>query len=996
MTSTLLISSLGMVSPAWAQPADDDVQESTTSPVPDATGGEAMQNQTDNAEEQGAIVVTGSRIQRRDLTSTSPLAVVQDEEFTLSGAVNVEQVLNQLPQVYPSTGGFSNNPGGGVATLDLRGLGNTRTLILVNGRRYVFYDVNQLVDVNTIPQFLIDSVDVVTGGASAVYGSDAVGGVVNFRLQTDLEGFKAGTQYSITEEGDGRRYGAHLAVGAKTADGRGSVVAFGEYFKREPIFQLDRDFSRFSTSQATGIDVCVDPATVNPRTRIGTVVGSIIQTGANAGSCATGEPGFGAAGSGTNQFGRFRYTGSAGPRGFFNGTGAQFDVAGGPARQFSSVTDAYNFAPENYIMVPQERFLLGGYGEFEINDALNVFTEVTYVNNVVTTVLAATPVTGTFDFNVAQTCQFINAANCAQLQDIDANETGTNKNNGIVRLNTNRRTLEASSRFNEDERNAFRVLAGLKGDITDNLNYEAYYLFARTRNSQLQTGGVSRTAFQNGLNGVGTPINIFGPGTLTPAMVQQITVSASNTDISQLQVASGSLSGTFGNFGLGAEDIGFAAGVEYRSVSSEYRPDPVSGSGDIIGPNFGQATAGGYNVKEAFVEIRVPIIAERPFFHQLTLEGAFRYSDYSLSAVGGVETYSAGVTWAPIRDVTLRGQYQRAIRAPNVSELFGGQSNGFPSATDPCAQASAATNATVRQLCIQTGVPAALVGNELVQTQSQIEALFGGNPNLEEERSETYTLGAVIRPSFIPRLNIAIDGYDITVDNAISVFGGGLNNTLDICYNVVQDISSPFCQTFVGARDPESGEITDPFFPVLLNANTASLETRGIDLQIDYSQPLGFSLIGGEESRLNFAFAGTYLDRYRFRPSPLTPDLVTECRGRFGISFCDEPYAKFKWTSRLTLIDGPVTLSGRWRHLSAVRDDDDETFYTVERIGAYDLFDLSAAFDIGDNFTLAMGVNNILDKQPPLLGTNQEQANTYTSTYDPLGRDFFVSASIRF
>lgn len=946
------------------------------------------------ADSSDVIVVTGSRIARRDLESASPIAVVKAEEFKLAGAVNVEQVLNQLPQVYPATTSASNNPGGGVATLDLRGLGPTRTLVLVNGRRWMFYDVNQIVDLNTIPSFLLDSVDVVSGGASAVYGSDAVAGVVNFRLKK-LNGLEAGGQYSLTEKGDGRRYDGHLAIGAESADGRGYVVAYGQYYKRKEVFAGARDFSRFSTSQFSGVDVCVDPGTIN-RYGVGTVVGEINQEGATAGSCDTGVPGFGAAGSGTNQLGRFRYTGSGGPQGFFNSNGALFPTPGAQARRYNGTLDSYNFAPENYLQVPQERWLLGGYGEYEVVDGVTGYAEVSYVNNRVTTSLAATPVTGTFNYNIDQTCTFINAVNCAQLRSIDAAETGVAGNDGIVRLSTNRRTLEAGQRLNEDERNAFRVLVGVKGDISSWLNYDAYYLFARTRNSQTQTGGISRSAFQAGLDGTGTPINIFGPGTLTPAMVQQITASASNTDVSQLQVASGSLTGRIGNLGLGGDDIGLAVGVEYRSVNSRFAPDPVSASGDIIGPNFGQATAGRYNVLEGFAELRVPIVADRPFFHRLEATAAARYSDYSLGAVGGVWTYAGGVEWAPIKDITFRGQYQRSIRAPNVGDLFGGTSNGFPSATDPCAQASAATNATIRTLCIQTGVPPAFVGNALVQTQSQIEALFGGNPDLQEETSDTYTAGVVLRPSFIPRLNVTVDYYKIKIKGAIINFGGGLNNVLDVCYNREQDINSVYCQTFIGARDPATGEIANPFVPNILQANSGLIETRGIDLGVDYTQPLNFNIFGSEGSKLNFSFLLTYLERYNFQPAPELPDLLVKCKGKFGIGFCGNPYAEFKWTSRLTYVDGPVSLSARWRHVSSVRDDQPEAFYTVEKIKAYNLVDLTVSYDIGDHFNMSVGVNNLLAKNPPQLGTNAEQSNTYPGTYDTLGRDFFVSFGVRF
>jgi outer membrane receptor protein involved in Fe transport len=244
LTSTLLVGALGVATPAWAQPADEDVQENAVQVSQDDDAGEGTES----------ITVTGSRIQRRDLTSSSPLTVVQDEEFKLSGSVNVEQVINTLPQVIPGTTSFSNNPGGGFATLDLRGLGSTRTLVLVNGRRYVFFDVSQRVDLNTIPAFLLDSVDVVTGGASAVYGSDALSGVVNFRLKQDLNGVEAGASMAITEQGDGARFNTYLALGADFADGRGNVTVFGEYFKRKSIFQGDRSFSRIALNDgATGL-----------------------------------------------------------------------------------------------------------------------------------------------------------------------------------------------------------------------------------------------------------------------------------------------------------------------------------------------------------------------------------------------------------------------------------------------------------------------------------------------------------------------------------------------------------------------------------------------------------------------------------------------------------------------------------------------------------------------------------------------------------------------
>lgn len=995
LTSTLFIGAASLAAPAWAQPTDDDVQENAAQTTADPTGGELMQNQTDPGEEEGEIVVTGSRIQRRDLTATSPLTVVQDEEFQLSGATNVEQVINTLPQVIPGTTAFSNNPGGGVATLNLRGLGSARTLVLVNGRRWMFFDPSQIVDLNTIPQFLIDSVDVVTGGASAVYGSDALAGVVNFRLQTDLEGLQMGANYGITEEGDGRRYGAHIAVGSQLADGRGNVTAFAEYYNRGSIFQGDRAFSRFALANG-----CVAAnATQNPETGVfspglGGALGTCVARG--------GQIGLVAGGSSILPQGQFIYFGGNN----FNAPGTAF--AAGNTVRFNTPgvsetgTQPYNYAPANYLMVPQERWMLGGYGEFEISPAVTAFTEVTFVNNRVQNELAATPVGNFFNLAVEQNCQFLSAADCNALRAQDVRETDANAADGlpddpgVVNTLVLRRILETGPRNSFDERNAFRALAGLKGEINEALNYEAYYFYARTRNANIQRGNISSSAFQGGLDGTAAPINIFGPGTLTPAMLDQITILAQNNEISNLQVATASITGSVGNFGWGAEDIGFATGVEWRSVSSQFIPDTALSSGDVIGFNGGDPTAGGYNVKEAFAELRIPIIADRPFFHRLELSGAARYSDYSLEAVGGVWTYAAGAEWAPVPDITFRGQYQRAVRAPNVQALFGGQSNGFPLATDPCAQAGAATNAALRTLCVQTGVPDARVGDPALQLNEQIEAVFGGNPNLQEERSDTYTIGAVIRPRFIPRLNLTVDFYDIKIDNAISTFGGGLANTLNLCYNVIRDPSSVYCQAIAAGRNPAGNIGEGGFLPQILNANVAAIEARGIDFQVDYSQPLGFSLMNAGQSKLNFFFLATRTLRNNFIPVVDQPDIVNECAGAFGATACGDPTPKWKWSSRLSYLDGPATVSLRWRHIGSTEDDNPNLTNFTETLDAVDYFDLSFAFDVTDGLRLAMGVNNLFDKTPQFIGSNQEQSNTYPGTYDVIGRDYFISANLRF
>ena len=954
LLATTVMAGMAFVSPAHAQDAVSNDPTNQENAVQVANPAAQVAEETAEGSEGEAIVVTGSRIVRRDLESAAPVAVIQDEEFKLSGTVNVEQVINTLPQVVPGATAFSNNPGGGVATLNLRGVGSTRTLVLVNSRRWMFYDASQRVDLNTIPSFLLDSVDVVTGGASSVYGSDALAGVVNFRLRNDLEGVEIGGVTSITDDGDGHRYNAFVAMGGKIGD-RGHATVFAEYYNRSAIFQGDRKFS----ATALGDD---------------------------------GAGGFIPGGSGTLPAGRLIYAGNGSRVGtdFATNRNVVFDAPGDFRTRRG---DLYNYAPVNYLMVPQERYLIGGYADYDVGGGHTAYTEVAFVNNRVANELAATPVTGVFNVNLAAIQPFLGASEFAQLQQLDRTETvGTN--NGILQLDVRRRVTETGPRNSLDERNAFRLLAGMRGPITDRFNYDAYYSYARTRNANVQSGNISRSAFQAGLDGTAAPINIFGPDTLSPASVTQISIIAQNGDSSVLQVASASVSGSLFNFGMGGDDVGIAFGGEYRKMASEFIPDTALSSGDVIGFNAGLPTKGDYDVREGYAEIRVPIASRVPFAYKLELSGAARYSDYSLKAVGGVWTYSAGAEYAPIRDVTFRAQYQRAVRAPNVSELFGGRSNGFPTATDPCSDITVGANRTLDALCIASGVPASELGNDLSNGNTQFEGIFGGNANLQEETSDSYTAGVVFRPSFLPGFTATADFFNIKIEGAIGTFGGGFANALDLCFNKIQDINSSLCQVFVGSRN-SLGEFDGSNPPLFINANTGKVLVRGADLQLDYSTRLPFNLIGNSPAKLNLFFLGTYTAKSDFTAVAEFPENVTKCAGRFG-NLCGQPTPKYKWTSRASLTSGPITTSLRWRHLSSVKDDDTGTEYTVEKIKKYNLFDLTFAADVTDEISLSTGVSNIFNKKPQLLGDNQEQANTFPGTYDVLGRDFFVSANLKF
>jgi iron complex outermembrane recepter protein len=969
-----------VASPALAQDADV-----TTGETAETTGGN--------------ITVTGSRIQRTDLSSTAPVTVVSPEEFRLTGAVNVEQVLNTLPQVLPGLTGFSNNPGNGAVTLNLRGLGSTRTLVLVNGRRWMFYDTNQIVDLNTIPQFLLGGVDVVTGGASAVYGSDAVAGVVNFRLR-DIEGLELGGSYSLTDRGDGARYQINAAIGSSFDDGRGAVTMYANYTRRESISQGAREYSE----RASG-DGCIVPGSTG-RGDIGTPFPS----GIAVPTCLArgGEIGFVPQGSATTPTGTF----NAGP------TGAQstfiFNPTGGGSRPFQDPQDLYNFAPDNFLQLPQERYLIGAYGHYEFTDGIEAYSEVSFVRNEVSQQLAPTPA-GLANVPLFVGSPFFNDQTRGLLLQNPANAT----------LGADYRNTQVNFRFNDigdrtsiASREAFRVLGGVRGGITDNINFDAFYSYSRTTNTNLQRGNISASRFRNALTvdfapGTSTlrcadasarsagcvPLNVFGTGLASPAALRYISIDATNIVESELTNAVASISGTLFNLGFGADDIGFATGVEYRKMGSNFIPDTFLASGDVLGFNAGLPTSGSYDVKEVFGELRVPIIQDG-FVHLLELNGAARYSDYSLDRVGGNWTYNFGGDFAPIPDIRFRAMYSRAVRAPNVQDLFGGASTGFPGATDPCSdrgQASERTDA-LRAFCIASGVPAGAVFTRGVQPNAQIQADFGGNPNVGEETSDTYTIGAVIQPRFIPRLNITVDYFNITVKDTINTRLGGLGSALSLCFNTVQNLSDPTCAAFVGKRNTGTGALglnSGGLNPVLVQDNVGKLETSGIDFQVDYTLPL----FNGE---LGLFYLGTWLDEFRNTPVALLPAREFIVEGTYG-----QP--EYRHNVRVTYTQGPALLSARWRYEGGMQDSRIlNTFIGNDRvgtaptalprptIGAWNYFDLAASFDIDERMTINAGVNNVFDKQPPVLGANAEQANTLPSFFDVLGRDFFVGVNFRF
>ena len=888
-------------------------------------------------------VVTGSRIKRLDLSSVTPVTVVTGEEFKISGNINIEQKLAELGQTVPAFGPSSNNPGNGTATVDLRGLGTSRTLVLVNGRRYIPSSQAGVVDLNTIPSTLLKQVDITTGGASAVYGSDALSGVVNFQLIDDYEGAEFTTLYDVTADGDGDKFNFDFTVGGNFDEGRGNAVIYGSYTERDPVFQGDRSFSDVALTESGG-ELVPGGSSGVPGTRV--FGGPTLPNGDNLG--------------------------------IFNSDGT--------ARTFQDPEDRFNYAPDNFLQLPQERFLTSALAHYDLTESVRLYSELTFVRNEVPQELAPTPAfLGTVD---------VNPNSVFFSPDVQQALNGIAGDDGIAVLPfIGRRFVENGSRESIDTRTANRILIGLKGDLNENWSYDAYYSNSQLDTSNQLNNDVSDSRLRQALlvtddgtacqdpSGGCAPINIFGAGNISQAAIDFVNVGATNiTDINQ-EVIQASVAGTLGSIGA-TQPVGLVVGFEYREDESSFRPDEFLSSGDVLGFNAGEATAGSFDVTEIFAELSLPIT------DNLELWGAYRYSDYS--NIGGVDSFATALTFSPIESAKLRVGFQQAVRAPNVAELFLGQANGFPGATDPCSADGFVAGVTDAGLCQANGVPVGQVG-VFNQANTQIEGLFGGNPDLQEETSDTFTLGVVLEPT--DNIAITIDYFDISIEDSISVLGGGVANVLDLCFNQVQDASSPFCQA-VSRRGDGNVDVVE-----VLNANIAELETSGFDVGISYSTDLAFGF-GGDGSSLRVETKATFLDTFDITPVAELGDVNT-CAGNFG-NTCGTPLNELIVNTRVSWNSGKWGFSGLLRYLSSVDDDTiendgiDASTLVVPEIDDEFYLDLSASYALNDQWGFNFGVKNVFDTEPTPVGDQQQQANSFPETFDLLGTRFFFSADYKF
>jgi outer membrane receptor protein involved in Fe transport len=1037
LNTSLLVSAALIATPALAQTADPDSQPKTgvqsSDPAAPAAGMSSQDSAPPAAENStGDIVVTGTLIRNPNLVSSSPVSVIGQEELNLRQVNNAEQVLRDLPGAVASIGSAVNNGNGGASFADLRGLGNFRNVILLDGQRIVPSSAVGRVDLNNIPLALIERVDTLTGGAATTYGADAVSGVINFITRSDFSGIELNASEQITEDGDGEYNRIDLTIGSNFDDDKGNVVFSVGYQNADPVYQSDRKFSRNNYTSTSG----------------------------------------GVGGSGTTVPSRFTLSGLAGSGnpGFVSGNRQINPVTGA----LGSVTN-FNFNPYNVFQTPFERFNIYGAGKYEIADNIELYTRGLYSKNTVSTIIAPSGVFGT-NLAVPFSNPYLPAAaratfcannptftaagvQVAQLTAAQCNAAATatsltDPNFRYFTVATNRRTTEVGPRISDYTTQIFDYRAGIKIGITEAIGLDIsgsygesenqqtiknYVLASRAVSAAFATnttsclggapGGASITAGPAGC----VPINLFGPeGSISADQVGYLTANSTSTNRASLAQARALLSGDIGVSSPFAEDpIGFAVGAEYRKYRASQDSDILSQTPGELGGAGGAAPTfdGGYQVWEGYAEVIAPLVTDRPFFQSLSVEGGVRYSSYKVQAPGTPSydtwTYKGAATWEPVESVKLRGTYQRAVRAPNINELFAPVSTALTNLSyDACAGAAPVTNANLRAVCLAQGAPVASIGNIETPTSAQANFTGGGNINLRPEKADSYTLGVVFQPEFVPGLSITVDYYNIKIKDAISQPTAG--DAYNLCFGdqagsgiTAGSATDPLCTQI--RRNPNTGALdgdaaTTPGL-FILPSNLGRIKTDGIDLGINYRRDLGFA-------KLNLSFLGNWTHKSVFQATPVSD--VRSCVGRYGQN-CGSPGSagpsssagslqpEFTWNQRTTLTFGPVDVSVLWRHISKMKVENGVTAFegTLEagalagkdvnfgRIGAYDYFDLASRVGVSDNFDLTLTVMNLFDKQPPIVGgtigsTSFNSGNTYPSTYDALGRRYAVGARFKF
>ncbi len=942
-TFAIAVATAALPVAAHAQPSSDQPDEPVTS---DAGPGA-------ETEEGEAILVTGSRIRRDPLDQDQPVVFVDREDIDRTGLTSTAEVLQRLPSSggglnsrFNNSGNFGNPPdgggvGAGAAEIDLRYLGSRRTLVLLDGLRFVnaasASGVPGSVDLNAIPENMIERIEVLQAGAGAIYGSDAIAGVVNIIPLTRQDGIRGSVQGGGFIEGDGFTQNYQLSWGSGDMMDTTSIVVGGHYVRQDEVSAGRREISQFPTPGATQCDATCSS---------GTPLGRFIVLGQNLTLIA---PVIGRAPT------------LADYRGF-------------------TTPDRFNFAPFNLHQIPLERY--GGFvslrqelGEFANFTARGLYNRRESRNQAAPLPLFVGPDAGNGNLLDKISIDVTNPFNPFGVT-LRGDDPATEEDEGTYAF-IGRRVVEGGPRRYDQQVDTYYLSATLDGSFQI-LGHDWYWdvngVWGRNRAEQVVQGNINAANLAKALGPVANctapcvPFNIFGgAGSITEAMLAYVGFEQRDSSRQRLWDVSANISG--GLFELPGGTAAIALGVEHRDQRGRFDPDPIVAAG--LGSDIpALPTSGGFNVDEAFAELRLPLLRDTPFFHRLEFTGAARYSNYSTS--GSTTTFSAGANWEPIENLLFRGSWAEGFRAPSIGELFGTPSRFDQEVSDPCSQGSTApqnftNNATVRANCIAQGVPA---DGSYAQLNSQISVLTGGNEDLQPETSESLVVGAAWRPSFVPRLSLEASYFDIRVDGAIQAIDAEV--LLGRCAVSNDPLScAAITRTASGQVSQISGFLQ----------NIASIETDGLDVTLNYRSPqTGMGTFG-------LYWTNTFLFNYTVTVPSTSGFTVIEREGTEQGS-PDQAFPKHKSTAILDWTLGAFGVSLTGRYIGSVEEatgnEMDSTFYT----------DIQLRFEVGDRFGFALGVNNLLGEDPPACFTCGLN-NIDPTTYDVPGTFVYARATVR-
>jgi iron complex outermembrane receptor protein len=929
-------------------------------------------------EEEEVVVITGTRIRQPGFASNSPIQTVTAADLEITQPVALEEFFRKLPGAIPAIGPGTNNGSNGGASIDLRGLGSNRNVVLVDGRRLVPADLDGRTDTNFIPIALIERVDIVTGGASAVYGADAVSGAVNVILRRDFEGVEVSGSYGQADNGgDATRQDYEITLGSNLEGGRGNVAVSVGRTKVDPLRQDQRTIGMFSLSSTSG-------AVQGSGTAIPVVLNNIIP-------------------------------------------GTQLNLTTGT---FQPIFNTYNFQPDNFYQTALDRYQATAIGRYDVTDRIEVYANVMYTRADVFAQIApsgsflnnyAVPIGNPF-LPAAARQQLCTAAAIAPANCVVGNPTE-------ITMSLGRRFTELGPRMQNFENNAFQLTMGVTGEITDRWSYDTYWSYGegeqtRTRDnwgslSRLQQAlrALNPNTCTNTANGC-VPFNIFGAeGSITRPMLNFVNLDAlTRTNVDQ-RTFEGSVSGDLGDFGLPSTDqpIGLAFGVEHRRMGAANNSD---GSSQIQGEVLGTGAptpdrSGTVTLKELFAEMLVPLVSDKTGVRSLNAELGFRTTDFEVKGAPDSKSYDSykfGMEYAPVDQLRVRLMRQHATRSPNINELFEPVTSGLSNlAVDPCQlalinQGQANTAGTLSNLCRLTGVPLATIGSLPAPSAGQINVRAGGNAALGPEEADTETYGFVWTPGFADNLAITLDYYKIEIEKAVSA--PTAPEILAQCYTPALNpglVLNAACALVL--RDAVTGTFNGATAPGVVRAlsNSGFYSTDGYDLGATYRFAFDNERLGD----LSISFNANFVESWIFQSTPATA--ARDCLGFYSVA-CDTatnltsgPRPETMWTQTTRWAAGKYDVALTWRNISElIEEPGGATFLPAfMSIPEYDYFDLGAGWQATEKLRVSLSILNLTDEDPPNVGqtiggTSNNSGNTYPQSYDAIGRYLTLGVNMQF